>query len=229
VLDRLGDDAGLSSVDGNGPLVCTRALLVDEAVRAFLAAHPDAAVAHLGCGLDSRVLRIDPGPGVAWVEVDQEPVVALRRSLYPARPSVTTVAASVASASWAAAVPTGRPLLVVAEGLLMYLPPSVLRTVVATAFGLDAPVTQLVADTVAPWVRRIAGRSPAFREAGTGFASTTDDLLNVLPAGLHRESRSLVVASGARTRGPVGAITRALAVVPPGREAMVLHRLTARS
>jgi O-methyltransferase involved in polyketide biosynthesis len=46
-------------------------------------ASPDAVVLHLACGLDSRVLRIDPGPTVAWFDLDQEPVIDLRRRLYP--------------------------------------------------------------------------------------------------------------------------------------------------
>jgi hypothetical protein len=34
-------------------------------------AHPQATVLHLGCGLDSRVFRVDPPPSVRWYDVDQ--------------------------------------------------------------------------------------------------------------------------------------------------------------
>jgi O-methyltransferase involved in polyketide biosynthesis len=38
----------------------------DHWARQFLAAHERAVVLHLGCGLDSRVFRLNPGPGVEW-------------------------------------------------------------------------------------------------------------------------------------------------------------------
>lgn len=42
-----------------------RAKHLDGWVREFLAAHPESTVLHLGCGLDSRVFRIDPPASVA--------------------------------------------------------------------------------------------------------------------------------------------------------------------
>ncbi len=43
----------------------------DHWARQFLAAHERAVVLHLGCGLDSRVFRLNPGPGS--VEVASTP------------------------------------------------------------------------------------------------------------------------------------------------------------
>src|SRR5690606_620357 len=50
--------------------VAMRALLLDTWTREFLADHPEATVLHLACGLDTRVYRVDPGPGVHWYDVD---------------------------------------------------------------------------------------------------------------------------------------------------------------
>jgi len=105
------DPAGMKHLNGNLPVICTRARLIDDIARRFLDRHPDAVVLHLGCGLDSRVLRLAPGPGVTWIDVDQEPVIALRRRLYPERAGVTTIAASVTEPGWWARVPDGRPSL----------------------------------------------------------------------------------------------------------------------
>jgi O-methyltransferase involved in polyketide biosynthesis len=41
-----------------------RARMLDDWVRAFIAANPGASVLHLGCGLDIRVFRVDPPRGV---------------------------------------------------------------------------------------------------------------------------------------------------------------------
>src|SRR5512147_2326395 len=62
-----------------------RAKHFDEWTCAFLAANPVSTVLHLGCGLDTRVYRIDPGPQVRWFDVDLPDVIALRQQLYPAR------------------------------------------------------------------------------------------------------------------------------------------------
>jgi O-methyltransferase len=125
LLERIDYDfAQLNKLKGNQPLIVGRAKAVDDSVRGFLAAHPNAVVLHLGCGLDSRVQRIDPETTVAWFDLDQEPVIDLRRRLFPDRGGVTTVAASATDPQWWADVPSGRPTLVVGEGLLMYSPPT---------------------------------------------------------------------------------------------------------
>ena len=70
------------------PLVTVRTAQYDIWASQFLAVHPHATVVHLGCGLDSRVFRLDPGPGVEWYDVDYPAVIALREKLYPTRDRV---------------------------------------------------------------------------------------------------------------------------------------------
>ncbi|ANY07766.1 class I SAM-dependent methyltransferase [Pseudonocardia sp. HH130630-07] len=56
LLDRVEHRPGrLSTLDGNLPMICARARMIDDVTRRFLDRHPDAVVLHLGCGLDSRV------------------------------------------------------------------------------------------------------------------------------------------------------------------------------
>ena len=76
---------------------------------------------HLGCGLDSRVFRLDPGPGVEWYDVDYPAVIALREKIYPTRPRYHLVATSATDPSWLDQIPADRPVLLLAEGISMYL------------------------------------------------------------------------------------------------------------
>lgn len=99
-----------------------RALHFDGWTRAFLAAHPESTVLHLGCGLDTRVYRVDPEPKVRWIDVDVPDVIALREQLYPARDGYCLIASSVTDLAWLDPIPRDTPVLVVAEGLMMYLP-----------------------------------------------------------------------------------------------------------
>jgi O-methyltransferase involved in polyketide biosynthesis len=101
--------------------IAMRAKRLDDWTRAFIASHPDGSVLHLGCGLDTRVFRIDPGPRVRWLDVDFPEVVALRRRLFPPRDGYTLIRSSVTDQGWLQHVPDDRPAMVVAEGLLMYL------------------------------------------------------------------------------------------------------------
>jgi hypothetical protein len=79
-------------------------------------------VLHLGCGLDSRYYRLDPGPGASSGDDDYPDVADLRRQLFPAREQcANVVAASVTDPTWLAGVPADRPTLMIAEGLTMYL------------------------------------------------------------------------------------------------------------
>lgn len=48
---------------GRSPAVTTRSAHFDEWCRAFLSRHAEAVVLHLGCGLDGRYFRLNPGPG----------------------------------------------------------------------------------------------------------------------------------------------------------------------
>src|SRR5690242_17930957 len=99
-----------------------RALHFDQWTRAFIAANPEATVLHLGCGLDTRVYRINPGPRVRWFDVDFPDVIALREQLYPAREGYRLISSSVTDLTWLEAIPGDTPVFVVAEGLVMYLP-----------------------------------------------------------------------------------------------------------
>jgi O-methyltransferase involved in polyketide biosynthesis len=98
-----------------------RAKHFDTWTQHFLDAHPSATVLNLGCGLDSRVFRMDPPTGVRWYDVDLPDVVALRKRLYPERHDYELIATSVTDLGWLDPIPGDRPVAVTAEGLMQYL------------------------------------------------------------------------------------------------------------
>jgi O-methyltransferase involved in polyketide biosynthesis len=103
------------------PLITVRTAQYDIWARQFLAVHPQCTVVHLGCGLDSRVFRLDPGPGVQWYDLDYPEVIALREKIYPTRPRYNLIATSATDPSWLDQIPADRPVLLMAEGISMYL------------------------------------------------------------------------------------------------------------
>lgn len=107
-----------------------RARQLDTYVAEFIAAHPNALILHLGCGLDSRCLRV-PAAERRWVDLDLPAVIELRRKFYPENDRYHMIASSVTDLRWLDQVSAeGRPVLVVAEGLLMYLHESQVRSLI---------------------------------------------------------------------------------------------------
>ncbi|MPT27289.1 MAG: class I SAM-dependent methyltransferase [Achromobacter sp.] len=158
--------------------IALRAWKLDRWAAEFLAAHPDACVAHLGCGLDSRVFRVDPPPEVNWFDVDFPEVIDLRRALYPARPGYRMLGSPMSDLAWLSRIPTDRPALVVAEGLFLYMPEDevlqLMRTV-ATQF----PSGEIAFDAYSRMGLALASRNRMFRATGAVMRWSLGDPLDL--------------------------------------------------
>lgn len=101
-----------------------RSLLLDRCTADFLREHPNAPVLSLGSGLDGRCLRVT-GYG-CWTDVDLPEVIALRQELMGdlLPEHCTMVGSSVTESHWLDRLPREEgPVLILMEGLLMYLHP----------------------------------------------------------------------------------------------------------
>jgi O-methyltransferase involved in polyketide biosynthesis len=87
----------------------------------FLRKNDNAVVLNLGCGLDTRFVRIQPPGSVDWYDLDYPDVIALRREFYAMRPNYHMIASSVTETEWLNGLPRHRPVMVLAEGLLEYI------------------------------------------------------------------------------------------------------------
>ncbi|MFB9924099.1 class I SAM-dependent methyltransferase [Amycolatopsis halotolerans] len=102
--------------------IALRAKKLDGVVRDFVTRHPDAVVVDLGAGLDSRMIRVDPPATVDWYDVDLPAVIAARRTVLPRPANAHLIAADVADRHWIDELPSGRPAVIVADGLVAFLP-----------------------------------------------------------------------------------------------------------
>jgi O-methyltransferase involved in polyketide biosynthesis len=115
-------DFGQLDIDTNLILnVALRAKKLDQIAGAFLARHPDAVGLDLGAGLDTRFERLAPPATVDWYDVDFPAVVAARRRLIPEHPNAHVIAADVREGDWLDAIPSDRPAIIVADGLMGFL------------------------------------------------------------------------------------------------------------
>ncbi|RZQ62003.1 class I SAM-dependent methyltransferase [Amycolatopsis suaedae] len=167
-FDRLGVNQQLALS------VVFRAKPIDRWTAEFIAANPECNVLHLGCGLDTRVYRLDPGPGVRWYDVDFPDVVELREKIYPAREGHRNIGTSVTDVEWLDQVPADRPTIMVAEGLTMYLDKqggeNLLRAIVDR---FDSG--QLVFDCFSSLGIRLQKLNPVVRKSGATLKWGIDD------------------------------------------------------
>jgi methyltransferase (TIGR00027 family) len=118
----------------------------------FLARHPEAAVVHIGCGLDARFERVDNGR-VEWYDLDLPEAIELRRKLVGGEGArYHLLACSVLDNAWLSAVSAHRqrPFLFLAEGVLMYLEEAQVRSLVLT-LKEHFPGAELVFDAFSPF------------------------------------------------------------------------------
>ncbi|MEH0450283.1 class I SAM-dependent methyltransferase [Streptomyces sp. B21-102] len=135
--------------------MAVRTLCYDRQVRVFLARHPKGTVVCLGEGLETQFWRVDNGT-VQWLGVELAEPAALRRRFLPDTDRRRTVTGSLLDTRWMREVDASAGVLVLAQGVLMYLPWDRVRALVeacATRFpgaGLvfDTPPAWFTADTV---------------------------------------------------------------------------------
>ncbi len=106
---------------GNDNVIVVRAKQYDEWLKEFLKENPDAVVLNLGCGLDTRITRIDPPVGVRWFDIDYPEVIKLRERFYSNSDSYTMIGSSITNPNWLTEITQDKPTIVIAEGVLAYL------------------------------------------------------------------------------------------------------------
>jgi O-methyltransferase involved in polyketide biosynthesis len=155
-------------------LICQRAKKMDRVTRDFMGEHPGSTVLQLGCGLDSRFLRIDDGQ-VNWYDLDMPAVIELRHNFFTESERYHLIAASVTDLAWMDMVAAGgRPVLVVAEGLLMYLDEANVRRLVLQ-LQETFPGCRLLADVFSRQTARSASKHPSLKYTGANLGWGIDD------------------------------------------------------
>ncbi|MFD8703382.1 class I SAM-dependent methyltransferase [Kitasatospora sp. NPDC059648] len=134
-------------------LQALRVACFDREVADFLAREPRGTVVCLGDGLETQYWRVDNGRA-RWLSVDLPESVALREDLLPPGPRQRYLAADATELGWAEEVDRDREVLVCAQGLLMYLPPARVRSLIAGC-AERFPGGSLVLDAVPRWFGRL--------------------------------------------------------------------------
>ncbi len=140
--------------------VIARTIVLDKLTSAFLAAHPGAVVVNLACGLDTRCYRMT---GFShWYNLDLPETMAVRARLLPEEGRRVSQIAMSAMDDWGAQISeTNAPVLVIIEGLTMYLTQAEVQKIFRVIAG-RFPSATIFVETMNPMVvRRFQERSIA--------------------------------------------------------------------
>ena len=118
-----------------------RSAVFDRWLKKQLEAMPDAIVLHLGCGLDSRCLRVN-APS-AWYDVDFPEVIAERKKFFSESGTYHMIGSDIRDLGWLSGLPKG-PAVVVMEGISMYLHPEALGQVLRSLTAYFSQVRLLM-------------------------------------------------------------------------------------
>lgn len=101
--------------------MAVRAKIIDGICSKYIDQNNNTTVIHLGCGLDSRCLRVNKD-SIKWYDIDFESVIDLRKRFYAENEKYKMIGKSVTDLSWLDEIDTNnQSILIVAEGLTMYL------------------------------------------------------------------------------------------------------------
>ena len=131
--------------------VVARTIVLDGLTERYLAAHPGAVVVNIACGLDTRCYRVH---GYShWYNLDLPETIAVRQELLPEQGEISQIAMS-AMDDWGGAIAqTDAPVLVIIEGLTMYLSEADVQRIFAVIVGRFAHADVFV-ETMNPAVVR---------------------------------------------------------------------------
>lgn len=145
------DFAGHFGVPGGS--LAARAATIDRTIATWLDKHPDALVISLGEGLETQARRVDNGR-MHWLSVDLPEAIRLRKAFLPPTERFRQLAMSALDPEWTAMVDVTGPVLIVAQGLLMYLEPDAVGRLLGR-MAACLPGAALIFDTIPPWLSRL--------------------------------------------------------------------------
>ena len=105
-----------------------RSAVFDRWTEEQLESCSDAVVLHVGCGLDSRCIRVEAGD-CQWYDVDFPEVIVERKRYFEETESYHMIGSDIREEGWLSEIPEGKTAVIVMEGISMYLKQPELKAV----------------------------------------------------------------------------------------------------
>jgi len=120
-----------------------RSAVFDRWTKAQMENMPEACIVHIGCGMDSRCLRVDHGKR-RWYDVDFPEVIRERRKYFAETDCYRMLSEDMRRSDWKQQIPAGEQAIVVMEGVSMYFQREALETLLRSLRSHFSQVTLLM-------------------------------------------------------------------------------------
>lgn len=149
-----------------------RSGVFDQWVSKMMGEMPRAAVLHLGCGMDSRVLRVGD-EDCPWYDVDFPQVIQERKRYYEEQKNYRMIGSDIRQQDWLEEI-AGKEAIVVMEGISMYLSREELEAVFR---GLSARFEQVcvLMDVYSGFAARMSRYKNPINQVGVTEVFGVDD------------------------------------------------------
>lgn len=120
-----------------------RSAVFDEWVKEQIERQSNAVVVHIGCGMDSRILRVG-AKNQKWYDVDFQDVIEERKRYFSETDSYKMLASDVREGEWLEKIRETECAVVVMEGVSMYLTIEEMRSLIDNLCGHFKEISLLV-------------------------------------------------------------------------------------
>ena len=154
-----------------------RARVFDDWVSEAMGAFPEAVVLHIGCGLDSRALRVGCA-GCSWYDVDFPEVIEERKKHYSESDNYKMIAVDARRCDWLDSIPADKCAIIVMEGISMYLKHGELSSLLEN-IGKRFEKVKLLADFYTVFAAKASKYRNPINSVGVTEVYGTDDPTSV--------------------------------------------------
>ena len=141
-----------------------RAAVFDEWLKQQMTNEPVAAIIHIGCGMDSRVIRVGT-QNHKWYDVDFSEVIEERKRYYDESYNYKMIPADVRKSNWLSNINETQCAVVVMEGVSMYLTAYEMRNLANSLCSHFEKVVLLV-DAYTSFAAKMSKRRNPVNEVG---------------------------------------------------------------
>ena len=141
-----------------------RSAVFDEWLKKQMADTPDAVVIHIGCGMDSRIIRAG-NENHKWYDVDFPEVIEERKRYYDETENYKMIAGDARDCRWLTAVEEKTSAVIVMEGVSMYLTSDEMRNLAENLCSHFEKLS-LLADCYTSFAARMSKRRNPVNDVG---------------------------------------------------------------
>lgn len=158
-------------------MLAMRAAIIDGYTNDFISENPNCLVLHLGCGLDARYMRL--GLHIKkWYDLDFPEVIDIKKQLYHETENYKYISSSVTEFRWIENIEAIEDkVLIVAEGLFMYLSESEIKALFRALKSKFGSYT-IIFDAYSKLTAKTSKNHPSLKTTGATVKWGVDDTGN---------------------------------------------------